>query len=267
MRAFGIIASAVAWILLDVWSASAQTIRFPDVTLEGLTFSGLLFDQTSGNGGQPQYTLMCVATTEEATVYKSAQITFFILSSDDTVIGSAQFPGGPWNTKPGFSARCDQPITNFRRGGQPAKLKVQVYVTASTSFARLVPKPQGDGTFESVTLDRLVYSGLAAQIASAQGRSRYIFGCFVTAPANEVRTLQKIEFFMWAKDATAPFVWRETTGMPLVLGNGNTKDCSTDSGPLPSYNLDVSGMSIQISEQDPSRHSSMVVTPVANRSR
>ena len=80
---------------------------------------------------------------------------------------------------------------------------------------------------------------------------------------HEVRTLQKLEFFMWAKDATAPFVWRETTGMPLVVSNGNTKDCSTNSGPLASYNLDVSGMSIQIQEQDPDRHSSVIVKPLA----
>jgi hypothetical protein len=58
-------------------------------------------------------------------------------------------------------------------------------------------------------------------------------------------------------------VWRETTGMPLVVSNGNTKDCRTNSGPLASYNLDVSGMSIQIQEQDPDRHSSVIVKPVA----
>jgi hypothetical protein len=237
-------------------SARADTYRFADTTVGGLTFAGLLLQTTPSAQGPATYGLYCPATPREPNTIRQLDVTIFILAADDTVLAVAV----PLSTAepdilPDFSIRCDQSGQLLNSAKPPAKLKIQVIQKSARSRAKLVPKAGSNGEYEPVTLNGLTYSGLTANIFPDPKGPRYVWNCSVTALPNEVRSLDRVEFFMWAKGADTPFVWREWTGTPrpLVVRNGETKDCGADSGPLVDYGYEAAGMSIQITEILPQR--------------
>jgi hypothetical protein len=205
----------------------------------------------------------CPATPSEPNTLRQLEVTIFILAADDTVLQTTHPLGtNGQSVEDGFSIRCDAPGTLLSSAKPPAKLKIQVVQNSARSRARLVPKAGSNGEYEPVTLNGLTYSGLTANIyPNPPNGPSYAFNCSVTAKPNEERILDRIEFFMWAKGAATPFVWREWTGTPrpLVVRNGETKDCGANSGPLVDYGYEAAGMSIQITEILPQRREAVTV--------
>lgn len=259
MQRCALAAAVTALAALSGPMAAAETLKFPDVALEGVTFSGLLLDGGASASGDTPYTLMCVATPTEADVSKKLQVTIFVLNKNDAILGQVAFGGSDWVTQPGYSIRCDQPVSTRNRTDKPVKLKIQVRATEAISRAILKPSATAPGTFEPVVRNGITFSNLSAQIIPAADRSIYVFGCAATAGKGEIRNVKDVAFFMWAKGASVPYAWRQHTGGDLNLRNGDTKDCGANSGPLPSYGLDAGGMSIQVLEQLPDRHRFMIV--------
>jgi hypothetical protein len=257
MRISIIVVAFLCLVLEAMGSARADVYRFDDTTVGGLTFSGLLLQTTTSAQGAATFSLYCPATPSEQGTLRQLDVTIFILAADDTVLATTvPLVTNGQNVEFGFSIRCDAPGTLLNSAKPPAKLKIQVVQNSARSHAKLVPKAGSNGEYEPVTLNGLTYSGLTANIfPNPPNGPSYVWNCSVTAPPNEVRTLERVEFFMFAKGATTPFVWREWTGnpRPLVVRNGETKDCSANSGPLVDYGYEAAGMSIQITEILPQR--------------
>jgi hypothetical protein len=244
-------------------SARADVYRFEDTTVGGLTFAGLLLETKPSARGPATFALYCPATPREPNTLRQLDVTIFILAADNTVLATTvPLVTNGLDIQSDFSIRCDRSGTLLNSAKPPAKLKIQVVQNSARSRAKLVPKAGSNGEYEPVTLNGLTYSGLTANIfPDPPNGPRYLWNCSVTALRNEERSLERIEFFMWAKGADTPFVWREWTGTPrpLVVRNGETKDCGADSGPLVDYGYEVVGMSIQITEILPQRRDVQIV--------
>jgi hypothetical protein len=269
MRFQTLLALAASLVVCATGPASADALLFPDTTANGITYSGLSMISNVGADGTTGFEMTCIATPQVKNIPTTIGMNFIVLTEDNQTITA--FGEGPFSIVYGTSSDCHQggaPVADKRK---PVKLKIEIMAPAENEPfqavlepAALTPEPDGKILFKPINLDGVTFSGLTVvQNRASPTLVQYVVECKATGVANETRTFAAVAFFLRGKDGVVPYAWTETwPNKPLVLKDGETKDCGVASAAYPDFGKIPSGMSIKATEILSDRKTSITMLPM-----